>query len=88
MWGLAIGSVYVHECFAYVCMCTACMPDALRGQNSLYHLELDLQMVVSHHVGAGNQIQVFCKSNKCSQLPLHLSSSLLAVLKGGFPSQL
>jgi hypothetical protein len=29
-------------------------------------LELELKMIVSHHVGAGNQTQVFCKSNKCS----------------------
>jgi hypothetical protein len=29
-------------------------------------LELDLQMAVNHHVGAGKQTQVFCRSSKCS----------------------
>ena len=47
----------------YVCKCTACMPDAHVGQASphtalplvlIYFLELGLEMVVSHHVGAGN----------------------------------
>jgi len=32
----------------------------------LYLLELELQMVVNHHVGAGKWTQVFCKSNKYS----------------------
>lgn len=29
-------------------------------------LELELQMVVRCHVGAGNQILLACKSNNCS----------------------
>ena len=28
-------------------------------------LKLELWMVVAYYVGAGNQIQVLCKSNKC-----------------------
>ena len=32
-----------------------------------------IQMLVSHHVGAGNQIWVFYKSTQCSQPGIHLS---------------
>lgn len=28
-------------------------------------LELELQIVVNHHVGAGKKAGVLCKSNKC-----------------------
>ena len=31
-------------------------------------LELELQMVVSHDMGAGNGTWVLCKTKKCSQL--------------------
>ena len=31
-------------------------------------LALELLMVVSHHVGAGKQAQVLCKSDKCCLL--------------------
>ena len=41
-----------------VCMCTMFLSGALRGQKSVSDqidpLELGLQMVVSHHVGAGD----------------------------------
>jgi hypothetical protein len=33
-------------------------------------------MVVSHHVGAGNQAGVFYNSSRCSQQQKHLSSPL------------
>ena len=37
-----------------------CMPSAPRGQKRASHLpELELQMVVSHLVGAGNETHVF-----------------------------
>jgi hypothetical protein len=29
-------------------------------------LKLELQMIMSHHVGIGNQTQVLCKSSKFS----------------------
>jgi hypothetical protein len=48
-------------------MYTAYAPDTQRDQKRESDcLELELQMVVSHHVDAGNQTQVLCKSNKCS----------------------
>lgn len=40
-------------------------------------LELELWIVVSHHVGPGNQTQDLCKSNKCSELLSHLSGPFL-----------
>lgn len=33
------------------------------SERALEPLELELQMVVSHHVGAGDQILVFCKKS-------------------------
>jgi hypothetical protein len=37
-------------------------------------LELEIQTIVSYHVGAGNQIQVLSKNSQCSKLLSHLSS--------------
>ena len=54
---------YVYECFAYVYVFVPCvhMPGALRDQKrALGPLELELQMIVSHHLGAGNQSWVLC----------------------------
>lgn len=55
-------------CTLPVCL-YMCMPDALRGQQrALNPAELELLMVVSHCMGAGNQtsVRVLCKNNKCS----------------------
>ena len=49
------------------------MPGAHGGQEKVMDsLRLELQMVVSHHVAAGNQTWVLYKSNKCSDLLIHL----------------
>ena len=53
---------YVHWCFAYKCVCVRVSDP----------LGLELQTVVSCHVGAGNWIPVLCKSNKCSKPLSHL----------------
>lgn len=37
-------------------------------------LKLELQIVVSHHLAAGNQTVVLCKRYKCSKLLSSLSS--------------
>lgn len=43
-----------------VCMCTVCMCGACGSQKrASYTQELELQMIVSCHVGARNQTQVF-----------------------------
>ena len=48
-------------------MHSVCVPVACRGQKrALDPSELELQVVVSCHVGAGNGTQVLCKSNGCS----------------------
>lgn len=44
-----------------------CMPSSLEGQKkALGFLELELQIVMGHHVGAKNHTWVFCKSRQCS----------------------
>lgn len=59
--------LYFCESFACVCICVPHVPLVPRGQKRVSNaLELEFQMVVSHHVGAGNCIQVFCKSGGCS----------------------
>ena len=48
-------------------MCDECMPCVCRGwQRVPDALELELQVAVSCHTGAGNQIPALCKSNRCS----------------------
>jgi hypothetical protein len=49
--------MYLYVCM-YVCMYTV-HADAYRGHMMLlYPSELDLQIVVSHHIGAGNSARV------------------------------
>jgi hypothetical protein len=36
-----------------------------KSERVLDHPGLHLQVVVSHHVGSGNQTQVFCRSSAC-----------------------
>lgn len=47
-------------CVCFICMyvCTTCMPGALGGWKVSDSVELELQMVVSCHVGAWNQTQI------------------------------
>ena len=52
----------------FVCMyvCVPCVPGAGGGQKrASYLLELELQMVVNHHVGAGKQTQACWESGQC-----------------------
>jgi hypothetical protein len=47
--------------------CTTRVPGVIGGQKRTLHpLELELEMVVSHHVGAEDCSWVLCGSNKCS----------------------
>jgi hypothetical protein len=49
-------------------MCTPCVLSALGGQREASDLlELELQMVVSDHVGAGNQTWVFYENLSTSE---------------------
>ena len=49
--------IYVCECFAHIHVkCTICMPGTRGGQESeLDPLELEVQMVMGFHVGAGTE---------------------------------
>lgn len=48
----------------HVRMCNTCKPDSLRGQKrALESLELELLMIESRHVVAGNRTHVPCKTN-------------------------
>jgi hypothetical protein len=48
----------MYRCVSYACM----LPEMGGGGMMMWNpVELELQMVVSHHVGAGNQTWVFCK---------------------------
>ena len=56
---------YARSC--YTCMCIACEPDARQGQKkSSELLELELQVVVSHHVRDRNKALGFGKGSQCS----------------------
>lgn len=56
-------SLYIH-------MCTICIPGAWSGHKRvLDHLELDLQIIISHYMGAQNETQVSGKSSKCCLNP-------------------
>lgn len=72
----------MYECFASMHICVLCtLLSILRGQKrALDTLELELQMAVSHYVGAGNQTLVLWKHSQWSKLlrrlQLHLSRSV------------
>lgn len=56
--------IFMCECFAYVYICTRCKPGDHGNQKKASDpLERELYVVVSCCVGAGNQVQVFRKSN-------------------------
>lgn len=49
--------------YVQVCMYATCVPGACEGWESMLDpLERELQVAANHHVGAGNQTQVLCKS--------------------------
>jgi hypothetical protein len=50
-------------------LCTIWVPGAHRGQKKgLGLLNLELQKVVSHHVGTGIGTQTLCENSQCSSL--------------------
>lgn len=54
----------MYECFAY--MFTACRFGACREQKrESGSLKLELEIVVSYHVGTGNQTWDFWKNSEC-----------------------
>lgn len=49
---------YLHDCL--------CFAGGVHGdqKKALDALELELETVVSHHVGTGTQTQILCKNNR------------------------
>lgn len=68
MDGVLPGSMYVY-------LHTQPVLTAAKRANTSDPLGLELEMIVSSHVGAGDQISVLCKSKKCPE-PLSQLSSL------------
>ena len=57
----------MYECYASMYVCTLHVCSASGGQKRTSDpLELELQMFVSCHVGAGNEIWFICKGSQCS----------------------
>ena len=55
--------LYIWVFCMHMCMCTTQMPTAPKDQTRASDsLRLELQMVISHYVGAGNQTRVLCKT--------------------------
>lgn len=50
----------------YVCLCTKCMQYLQRSEERAKPPGLDLQMVVTHDVGAGNEGPILWKGSCCS----------------------
>ena len=55
-----------------VCVCTTCIQAPINSMKVSEPLKVEFQVVMGD-IGAGNQTQVLCKSNKCSQVLSHLS---------------
>lgn len=71
---------YVSGYFAYLYMCTACVPGVHRDQKRpLGPLDLELQVVVCPRVGAGNGTWVIWKLFKCWTTSLGPSSVFLNI---------
>lgn len=58
-----------------------CMFGAWGGQRVSDALEVGLLVVVSYHMGAGNQTQFLCEDNKASYTESHLSTLQAGFLK-------
>lgn len=65
IWVFASKHMHVHHLPSW-------WPQRKRRMSEL--LVLVLQMVLSHHVGPGNETVVFCKGRKCSWILSHQSS--------------
>ena len=63
--GVFILCIWVF-CSVHACTPCACPVPVKARKKASNFLELELQVVVSHHVGAGNKPQVLGKSSECS----------------------
>ena len=63
--------------YLHICLGTTCLPAFLSGQKQVSDiLELELQVVVGHHLGAGNRALVLWKNSQLLLTLSHLSNSL------------
>lgn len=74
-----------YNVFFFNCVCAHAhgltnIKAAAQGPEALDPLELEAQVVLRHHMGAGNQTGGLCKSSQCSY-PLSWFSSLTICLK-------
>ena len=68
-------NVFILCARLHACLCAMNVPVAFGGQKTASHpLELELEVAVSLHVGAGNRTQVFCKSSQGFKLLSHFSN--------------
>lgn len=58
--------MYMSVCLSECILVSREVPMKIRREHQMDPLELELQMVVSRHVGTGNQTQVFYKNKKLS----------------------
>lgn len=57
----------MYGCFACMCVCAPRYYTSPKNQKRVLHpLRLVLHMIVSCHVGAGNQAYFLCKNSQCS----------------------
>lgn len=71
---MLLGFIYFYStCVGVLPACLGRVPGARGGQKSLFEsLELELQIVVSHRVGAGIVPQVLYRDSQCSYQFIHL----------------
>lgn len=56
--------IQIHLRVRFACMCTTYVLGGCRGQKrSSDTLELELRVVVNHHVGSGVPTRILCKNN-------------------------
>lgn len=71
----------------HMCMYTVCVPHARGGQKRPTDaLELEIQMVISHHWGTRNETWVLCNGSMCSKLQSHVfsPSGIFILIQSGF----
>lgn len=56
----------MYGCFTCIYVCTPCV--SLTPLEARSPLELELNMIMSGHVGSGNQTWFLWKSNQCARL--------------------
>lgn len=56
--------IFIHV-FASISVCATCVLVAQKTQSGLESLRLEIEVIISSHVGAGNPSHVPCMSSSC-----------------------